>query len=144
MGVISKITDGTGDGFKAEVTCRGQLVVGPTSFSEATSIKLETDDVPVNLYPPKANMNFIITDILLYANKNVGAGDATVTLYESSVGPTSATQTKVILQTEMVKQTSRDLTGVNVEVTEGRWLNAVTDDDDVFITVFGYYTVVCL
>ena len=62
-----------------------------------------------------------------------------MTIYESSVGPASTTQTTVVLSTEMVKQSSRDLIGLNLEVAEGRWVNAVTDDDDVFVTVMGYY-----
>jgi hypothetical protein len=144
MAVVTKIVNGSGTGDQATVSCRGQLVVGPLSFSESSSIKLETDDVPLNLFPPKSGFNFIVTDILLYANKNVGAADATVTIYESLVGPESATQTKVVLQTEMLKQTSRDLTGLNLEISTGNWLNAVTDDDDIFITVMGYYAIECL
>ena len=139
MALISKISDGSGTKTLARVTTRGQLVVGPADFSEASTVTLGTDNVPVNLFGPISGKNFIITDILIYANRLVGVNDATVTIYESSVGPASTTQTKVLLSTEMVKQSSRDLIGLNLEVAEGRWVNAVTDDDDVFVTVMGYY-----
>ncbi len=39
----------------------------------------------------------------------------------------------------MLKQSARDLIGLNIIITEGSWVNGVTDDDDVFATVAGYY-----
>ena len=40
---------------------------------------------------------------------------------------------------EIPKKTSLTLTGLNIIVTEGRWVNVKTDDDDVFATVAGYF-----
>lgn len=139
MAIDTRITDGRGTGQTARITAQGQLVVAPADFSESSTQTLGTNDTPVNFWGPVVNKNFIITDILLFANKNVGAADATVTIYESTDGPATATQSKVILQTEMLKQTSRDLIGLNIRVTEGSWVNGVTDDDDVFATIAGYY-----
>lgn len=139
MAIDTRITDGRGTGQTACITAQGQLVVAPADFSESSTQTLGTNDTPVNFWGPVTNKNFIITDILLFANKNVGAADATVTIYESTDGPATATQSKVILQTEMLKQTSRDLIGLNIRVTEGSWVNGVTDDDDIFVTIAGYY-----
>lgn len=139
MAIISKIQDASGTSNKVRVTSRGQLVTGSLEFSTASSAILDTDDTPVNFWAPIAKKNFIITDILLFADKNVGVNDATVTIYETSVGPASATQTKVLLTTQMLKQTSRDFIGLNLEVTSGRWVNAVTDDNNVYVTIMGYY-----
>jgi hypothetical protein len=99
-----------------------------------------TADTPVSFFAPQQGKRFIITDILLYANKNVGVGDATVTIYESSDGPATATQDKILMQTEMLKQTHRDMIGLNLATQEGHWLNGVTNDDDVFVTIMGYYS----
>jgi spore germination protein YaaH len=139
MTIDTRLIDGRGTGQGARITAQGQLVVAPADFSESATQTMGTNDTPVNFWGPIQKKNFIITDILLYANKNVGAADATVTLYESTDGPATATQSKVILQTEMLKQTSRDLIGLNIRVTEGSWVNGVTDDDDIFATVAGYY-----
>jgi hypothetical protein len=133
------LTDGRGSGARACVTPEGQLIVAPANFSTASTQTMDTDNTPVGFWPPIQGKKFVITDILLFANRNVGAADATVTIYESTDGNASATQSKIILQTEMLKQTSRDLVGLNIEVTAGSWVNGVTDDDDIFATVMGYY-----
>ncbi len=140
MAVISKIADGTGNKTLAQVTPRGQLVVGQAAFSESSSVSLTVDDVPGNLFGPEQGQNFIITAIIIRGDKNISAvTDATVTIYESSVGPASATQTKVILPTRIQRSGGETLVALNLEVTEGRWVNAVTDDNNVFVTVMGYY-----
>lgn len=139
MSIFTKIQDGTGSKKLAKVTAKGQLVVGPIDFSEAFNATLGTAAAAVNVVPPLHGFNFIITSILLYANRNVGVNDATVTIFESSVGPTSSVPTKVIFTSEVPKQTSRDVQPLNLQVTESRWVNAVTDDDDVFVTIMGYY-----
>jgi hypothetical protein len=117
----------------------GALIVGAFDYSRPYQATLGIANTPVNLVGPISGKRFIVTDILLYANKSVGVGDATVTLYESQDGPASATQSSVILNTEMLKNSSRDLVGLNMLCSAGHWLNAVTDDDDVFLTIMGYY-----
>lgn len=141
MALIAKISDGLG-GTKTllKVTTRGQAVVGPIAFSEASSAALTVDDVPVNLFTPRSGKNFIITDIIIKGDKSIDNNvDATVTIYETSVGPTSTTQTKVILPTKIARSGGLTLVGLNLEVSTGVWINAVTDDNNVFVTVMGYY-----
>ena len=123
----------------ARVLSTGQLVVGPAGFSDASVQTMGTAATPVSFFAPRQGQRFVITDILLYANRNVGVNDATVVIYESADGPATATETKILLQTEILKQSSRDLIGLNLATTEGNWINGVTDDDDVFATVMGYY-----
>jgi hypothetical protein len=139
MGIDVRLRDrSTGAG--AKVLTNGQLVVGTLANSDTSVQTMGTANTPVSFFAPISGHKFVVTDILLYANKNVGAGDATVTIYESTDGPATATQSKILLQTEMLKQTSRDLIGLNLAVSEGSWLNGVTDDDDVFATIMGYYS----
>ena len=143
MSIPSKIIDGeTND--SAKVTSRNQLVVGQAEFSSATSIVLIVDDVPINLVGPNSGNNYIITDIIIRGDKNISNTiDAIVSIYESSVGPVSTTQNKVVLSTVIPRSGSLVLNGLNLEVTESRWLNAVTSDDNVYITVMGYYICAC-
>ncbi len=138
MTIRTQIEDCHGTGHTARVTKYGQLIVAPLDFSVSQATKLEVANTAYNFVTPKQNKIIVITDILLYANKNVGAGDATVDVYTSDVGPDSTTIKESIIQTEMLKQTSRDLTGLNLKVNAGRWVNAKTDDDDIFVTL-GYY-----
>lgn len=143
MSILSKIVDDI-TGYRAKVTNRGLLVVGQAAFSEASSVALTVDNVPDNLWGPKPAQNFIITDIIIKGDKNIRSTlDATVTIYESSVGPTSAIKTKVILPTKVARSGSLELIGLNLEVTTGRWVNAVTDDNNIFVTVMGYYICAC-
>lgn len=125
----------------ARVSEYGQLTVAPLAYTTIASQKLDVINTAYNFVAPRAGHKIVITDILLYANKNVGAGDATVVVYASSEGPASTTVTSTIFETEMLKQTSRDVVGLNLIVAdEGRWINAKTDDDDVFCQI-GYYYV---
>jgi hypothetical protein len=138
MAIDTKIVSSNGDSAGVTVTKRGQLVTSPLAFSTAYNATAGVTNTGYNLVTPVTAKQFIITSIHLYANKNVGAGDATVVLYEAS-DATTATADKTIFTVEMVKQTSRDLTGLNLEVSEGKWVNVKTDDDDVFATLLGYY-----
>lgn len=138
MSLPTEILDGFGGKNKAKVTKRGQVVTSPLEFDEVSNQTFDVAGTAYNFYAPKANKQFVITSILLYANKNVGAGDATVTIYEASADDT-ATVDKTLFTAEMVKQTSRDFIGLNILVSEGVWINGKTDDDDVFSTITGYY-----
>jgi hypothetical protein len=136
--IKSSIVDGNGTNVEAKVTARGQLVTSPLEYSTAYNVTADAINTGYNLATPINDKQFVITDILLYANKNVGVNDATVVLYEAS-SLTSTTVDKTIINVEMVKQTRLDLTGLNLIVTAGKWVNIKTDDDDIFATIMGYY-----
>lgn len=122
----------------SKISSRGELVVGKLAFSEAYNATADVINTAYSVIAPKTKQRFLITDILIYANKNVGVNDATIYIYEAS-GPDITTVTKSILNTEIKASTSRDLTGLNLIITEGVWVNVKTDDDDVFFTIMGYY-----
>jgi hypothetical protein len=132
------LRDGTGGNYAARCTSRNELVTNKYDYSLSYTVEADLINTAYNFVGPVAGKRFVITDILIYANKNVGAGDATVEIYEAD-GSTNTTVTKSVLKTEMLKQTARDLTGLSMIVTEGKWLNIKTDDDDIFATVMGYY-----
>ena len=138
MSVGFLIKDGKGGGTTAAVTSRSQLVTAPLEFSTMFNATAGVVNTAANIVTPLSGKQFVITDIVLYANKSVGAGDATVILYEANTIST-LTADAVIFQQEMVKQTSLVLTGLNIIVTAGKWVNIKTDDDDVFVNMAGYY-----
>jgi hypothetical protein len=125
-------------GRTAKVTNRGQLIVSPIAFSEFFNVTADLINTGYTVVPPKSGHEFVITSIFLYANKNVGASDATVELYETKTEG-SLTASKSILKTELPKNDKIVLTALNNLVSEGVWLSVKTDDDDIFVNVGGYY-----
>ena len=136
MGLKGHIEDKQ-NGDTAKVTSRGQLVVAPLAYSSFFAAKASVDDVPVNIVPPKTGMRFVCTAMIINADKSV-TSEMVVTLFEGS-GPTTTTQDQVVFSTEILKQRTLVLTGLNVLVTEGKWLNGVTDDNNALFNVAGYY-----
>lgn len=127
------------NGITALVTTRGQLVTGPLDFSQFYTATTVADNVPVNLVRPRAGNNFVITAIVLSGNRDIAANGAIVDLYESAVGPTSSTISLRIYQDEIAKQTRAILTGLNIIVSVGRWVNVKSDDVQVRANISGYY-----
>ncbi len=138
MSISSHIKDGKGTSALACVTSRNQLVTAPLEFSKMYSAFAGVINTAFNIVPPLTDRQFVITDIILYANKSVGTGDATVTIYEAN-SPDTLTVDETVFQQEMVKQTSLALTGLNIIVTTGKWVNIKTDDNDIFVNMAGYY-----
>ena len=138
MALFTKIKDGGGNGHEVKVTSRGELIVNRLDYSTAYNTTADVINTAYNLVTPISGSRFIITGIFLYANKNVGVNDATVVLYEAD-SATTTTVSSTIFTAEMVKQTARDFTGLNIIINEGKWLNIKTDDDDIFATILGYY-----
>ena len=137
--MIKTVIKSTGDGNEAIVTHRGQLVTAPLSFSEAYTATANATATAFVLAPAKVGKRFVITDILLDADKNVSANTAgTVELYEAT-DSTNTTVAKSILSIEMLKNTNRSITGLNLIVTENVWLNIKTSDATIYATILGYY-----
>jgi len=135
--ISAQIVDGTGTTVKTKVTSIGQVVTAPYSYDEVSAGTLDVDNTAVNFFGPKTGQQFVLTVILLTANKNVTT-DCTVDIYAAATATATAI-TKSILNVEMLKNTSRDITGLNLVVAEGLYINGKTDDDDVFVTIMGYY-----
>jgi hypothetical protein len=134
-----QIKDGTGTKRKAKVTEFGQLVVAPVSYDESKFNTLDAVDTAYNFFIPKNGSNFIITGLMVYADKDVNdATDTIVTVYEASAAD-SATVDKTLMQFGMGKLTTLSVTPLNLKVTSGKWVNAKTGDDDIHMTIFGYY-----
>lgn len=133
-----QIVDADGTTQKAKVTRLGQLVVAPIEYSSFYNVKADTINTGFNLVGPKSSMCFVITSIFLYADKGVGANDATVIIYEAD-SPTTATVSKTLFQTEMLKQTYVSQPSLNIIITTGKWINVKTDDNSIYANISGYY-----
>ena len=134
----TRIQDGHGTSNEVMVTEFGQQVTGSISYSTTVARTLNVINTAFNFVTPISGKRIVITEILLYANRSIGVNDATVDLYEAD-GINDTAISKSIIQTEMLKQTSRDLISLNLIVSEGKWVNAKTDDATVFATIMYYY-----
>ena len=120
----------------AEVTGRGELVVGSLEHSQPYYVELGVDDQVYNAVPGIASKKFVITGIILGADRNV-VTDTSIHIYEATSA--SGTTDKDILIVDINKGETLAITGLNSITQTTRWINATADDDDVDLTIFGYY-----
>ena len=124
----------------AKVTTWGELVTGDLAPSTSSFKNLDVANTGYNFIAPVDGKDIFITGFHMYANKNVANTDAVVILYANGVSGTDLTTTEILFETEMPKFSSLTITGIKLKVTEqGMWVNAKTDDDDIFVTLFYYY-----
>lgn len=139
MSLEVRITDARGNPHKACVTQYGQIVVGPASYDQTKYVELAEDDTAYNFYVPQANKRFVISGLRAKADRQVSSTvDAEVIIYEASA-PDTLTADKVLHQEALVRGESVTIIPMNLIVEEGKWVNAKTSDDDIHMTIFGYY-----
>jgi hypothetical protein len=134
-----KIVDGSGTYTQAKVTTIGQVVTGHYAYDETKFNALGTAAAGYTFYSPKAGQQFVITGIIVAGNLAISANAlATVVVFEAS-DEDVATEDKVLLQVGVTRLQTYGISSLNILVSEGAFVNAKTDDDDVFMTIMGYY-----
>ena len=130
-------TDEHGELHNARVTPIGQLVTAPFSYDEVVALTVDTNNTAFNFFKPKIRMKFVAVVILLTADSNV-TGSTVIDVYEAD-SEDSTTIDKSILHIDLLKNDYRDLIGLNLLISEGKYLNVKVDDNDVSVTIMGYY-----
>lgn len=126
-------------GLTGKITKGNALAVGPAFPSKAYNATLGTDDVPVEIVKAKSAKVFYITGIILTGNKNIsGTVDAVVELFEATADDQTVSQNDILV-IPVGKSAQTVITGLVLEVDEGRFIMAKTSDDDVLVTILGYY-----
>jgi hypothetical protein len=139
MAVDSVITNGTEKKYKAKVTSAGQLVVTPISYDDVVFNELATANTAYNFFGPKSAKNFILTGIVAKADKQVSSTvDASVVVYEAD-SASSTTVDRTLFQIAMVEGDLAVVVPLNIKANEGVYINAKTTDDDIHVTLTGYY-----
>jgi hypothetical protein len=140
MPVESNITDPQ-TGKSARIVAGGALAIAPPHASLSFNATLGVDDTAVNIVPAKGDHVFCLTGILLTANQNVSnTTSATIQVYTASASDTAvADASKILFTVPLGRNDTRDITGILLETDVGQYINAETTDDDIFITVLGYY-----
>ena len=117
----------------------GGLAVGPPQSSVSFNATLAVDDTKYEIVPPKASKTFNITGIILTGNKNISSTvDATVTIYEADATDVD-TSINDILVIPIGRSAQSVLTGMSLQTREAVHIMGVTTDDDVLVTILGYY-----
>lgn len=140
MSIDARIVDSK-TGKAAAIVGGNALAVNPPHPSLSFNATLGTDDTVVNVVPAKADHVFCMTALLFTGNKSINTNtDAVVQIYvAASETTTAANADRALITVPVAQSSSRDITGILLETDPGKWINAVTSDDDVFITAMGYY-----
>ena len=125
-------------GTQAVVNSSGVLATGPLEFSVPVFKLLDVVDQAYNFSKPKVRHVTVITDIILFADKSVTT-QATIIIYEADSIDEVYSSQRVVFEQEILKQTNVTLTGLNWKISEGKFLNAKTDDDDVYCNIASYH-----
>jgi len=137
MATPSVITD-SNSGVKAKVSKHGQLIVAPLQFSTPVTDSLITINTAFNFIVPVQRKCIVITDILASADKNVSNVDpANVEIYTATAVDTT-TVTKAIVSPQVLRAGNVSLTGLNLLIEDGVWVNAKTDDNNILLTIMFY------
>ena len=125
-------------GQSARVTRFGQMVVAPLAYSEPVTIEMDVVDTAFNFLTPESGKNIVITDILVSANKDVSNVDpAEIEIYEADEFD-SLILAPSIISPRLVRAGNLPLTGLNLLVPEGKWVNAKTNDNNILVTLMFY------
>jgi hypothetical protein len=124
---------------KAKVSEYGEVVVAPYDYSTSYFQNMGTANTAYNFVEPVQGKFFVIRTIILQANKNVNATTGQVVDIYEAESATATTIDKRLIEVEMIKNDRFFLTGLNIRITEGKFINGKTEDDDVLVTVAGFY-----
>lgn len=140
MSTPVQLKDGRfGTGTLAGITSIGQQVVSPYAYDETVFKELAEVTTAYNFYKSKSGQQFVITGINAKADRQVSTtDDADVVIYEAD-SETSLTVDKVLFQEAMVRGEKASLFPLNILVNKGKFVNAKTTDDDIHMTITGYY-----
>jgi hypothetical protein len=146
MAIDVRITNGLGSGSIGHVTHRGELVTNRADYSvpytaEATVINTgyNYSSLSGSCICPLAGKQFVITEILISADRNVGGtSGALINIYEAD-SDTSTVPTKNIVKDIEIVKNERLFMNLNMIITQGKWVNIKTDDNNIRSTIWGYY-----
>ena len=125
-------------GLTVKVTKWGQLVVAPIQYSTPITIEMNVINTAFNFITPSDGSSIVITDIFVAADKNVNATTpADVEIY-TSAAPDSTVVINSILQPRLTRSSNIPITGLNLLIGEGVWVNGKTDDVGILLTIMFY------
>lgn len=130
---------GRGNKHVAGVSNNGQLVTAPFAYDEAKFVELAEPNTGYNFQEPRDGYQFVLTGFYAKADKQVSTTtEALFVIYEADE-PDTTTATKTVFSTVLLQYDQLNMSPINLLITEGKFLNAKTSDDDIHLTIFGYF-----
>jgi len=120
-----------------KVSSNGELITAPFNFDMGIRKVLNATGTAFNHVVPKSGEKFIITGLIINADKNV-TGSAVVEFYEAD-SPINTTASKGLVTIDVPKNETVVITGINMETSQGVYLNSKTDDATVNFMVLGHF-----
>ena len=122
----------------ARVTAQGQLVVAPLSYSRPVEHELLTVNTAVNFIEPAQDLGIVITDIMVSSDKDVSANTpADVVIYQADSEDTTV-PSPTIIRPQLLRAQNFSMTGLNLFIDAGKWVNAKTTDAGIILTIMFY------
>lgn len=131
-------SENTGGQNEAAVTSQGEVLIREFAYSEFNTQFLDVVDTASNHFKPKDGFRFVITGLSISGNRNIGVNGSVYSLYTAN----SATSTAIIdepFTAEIPKSSFSVQQLPKVRIAEGVFLNSKCDDDDIRVTVYGYF-----
>lgn len=131
--LVGKLND-----IRVNVTPFGQLVVAPLEYSSPITMAMDTIGVAFNFMAPVSDHFIVVTDIIVSADKDVSnTTPADVDIFTADAHD-SVTPINEILRPQLTRASNFSLTGLNLKIDPGVWINATTTDTIVLLTVMFY------
>lgn len=124
-------------GRQAEISDIGEVLTRRFDYSDPQFQFMDTAATAYSFFGPRAGEQLVITDIIISADRNVTT-QTLIDIYEADAAD-ELTIVKSILRLDVLKSSQLPLIGLNLLVSQGVFVNAKHDDDDVFMTIAGYY-----
>lgn len=138
MSISVRLID-SASGREAKIRSDGSLTTSDNQSSVAYNAKFDVDDVAVEIVPAVHDKIFCITGIILTGNKNIATGtDAVVDIYTSTASASTAVVT-TILTIPVARSSQAVMLGLLLSADRAHFINGKTSDEDVLVTIFGFY-----
>ena len=141
MGELAVKIEGAGEGgYNVLVSKNGELIVRALKYSDPYYMLVNVAATPFEVVPAIAYMRFVITGLLIASSKTFGSATTaeTITIYEANAADLSI-NLRTVFKLDMLKNDRLAATGLNLQMTESRSLVAIGTDNDVDVTIAGYY-----
>ncbi len=124
-------------GRRAEVSSNGEVLTRAFAYSDPIFKDMDAINTAYNFFIPRAGEQLVITDIVAFADRDVTT-QTQLDIYEAT-SLTSITIGKQIMRLDIAKLAESAHHGLHFLINQGAFVNAKHGDDDVFLTIAGYY-----
>lgn len=123
---------------EASVSSHGELIIREFDYSDFDTQNVNVIDTAFNHFKPKDGFRFVITGLSISGDRNIGVNGSIYSLY-TATSATSITAIKEPFTAEVPKSSFIATSLPRVRIAEGVFLNSKCDDNDIRVTVFGYF-----